>query len=128
MQRGTFGWVTKQIRTHLRIPLIATNRINHPDVAQVLLDDNCADMVSMARSFPADAEFVQKAQTGRSDEINTCIGCNQVCLDQVFAGKITPCLVNPRAYHETGLQQRPAEKTDRGRCRSSRTGVRDFHG
>ncbi|WP_158780371.1 NADPH-dependent 2,4-dienoyl-CoA reductase [Pantoea sp. BAV 3049] len=101
--RGAFGWVTKQLRQHLSVPVITTNRINHPDVAQALLDEGCADMVSMARPFLADAEFVQKAQAGRSDEINTCIGCNQACLDQIFAGKLTSCLVNPRACHETEM-------------------------
>ena len=106
--RAAFGWVTRALKQHLRIPLIATNRINHPDVAQALLDEGCADMVSMARPFLADAEFVSKAQQGRSDEINTCIGCNQACLDQVFAGKLTSCLVNPRACHETELVSAPA--------------------
>lgn len=101
--RGAFGWVTKQLRQHLSVPMITTNRINHPDVAQALLDEGCADMVSMARPFLADAQFVQKAQAGRSDEINTCIGCNQACLDQIFAGKLTSCLVNPRACHETEM-------------------------
>jgi len=101
--RGAFGWVTQQLRQHLSVPLITANRINHPEVAQALLDKGCADMVSMARPFLADAQFVQKAQSGRSDEINTCIGCNQACLDQIFAGKLTSCLVNPRACHETEL-------------------------
>ncbi len=105
--RAAFAWVTQTLKQHLRIPLITTNRINHPDVAQALLDDGCADMVSMARPFLADAEFVLKAQQGRSDEINTCIGCNQACLDQIFVGKLTSCLVNPRACHETTLQQLP---------------------
>ncbi|MCX8958184.1 NADPH-dependent 2,4-dienoyl-CoA reductase [Erwinia psidii] len=106
--RGAFGWVTKHLRQHLSIPLITTNRINHPDIAQALLDEGCADMISMARPFLADPAFVLKAQTGRSDEINTCIGCNQACLDQIFAGRITSCLVNPRACHETELAQTPA--------------------
>ncbi|WP_261643363.1 NADPH-dependent 2,4-dienoyl-CoA reductase [Erwinia mallotivora] len=103
--RGAFGWVTRHLRQHLSLPLIATNRINHPQVAQALLDEGCADMVSMARPFLADAQFVEKARAGRSDEINTCIGCNQACLDQIFAGRITSCLVNPRACHETELPQ-----------------------
>ncbi|MBJ9999937.1 NADPH-dependent 2,4-dienoyl-CoA reductase [Erwinia sp. S38] len=106
--RAAFAWVTQALKQHLRIPLIATNRINHPDVAQAVLDDGCADMVSMARPFLADAEFVLKAQQGRSDEINTCIGCNQACLDQIFVGKLTSCLVNPRACHETTLPLIPA--------------------
>lgn len=108
--RGAFGWVTKQLKQHLTVPLITTNRINHPDVAQALLDEGCADMVSMARPFLADAAFVRKAQEGRSDEINTCIGCNQACLDQIFAGKLTSCLVNPRACHETEMAIAPAAK------------------
>lgn len=111
--RAAFGWVTKQLRQHLHIPLIATNRINHPDVAQALLDEGCADMISMARPFLADAQWVEKAQSGRSHEINTCIGCNQACLDQIFAGKITSCLVNPRACHETEMPIQPAERTKR---------------
>ncbi|PKH22560.1 NADPH-dependent 2,4-dienoyl-CoA reductase [Enterobacterales bacterium CwR94] len=111
--RAAFGWVTKALKQHLRIPLITTNRINHPDVAQTLLDEGCADMVSMARPFLADAEFVRKAQTGRTDEINTCIGCNQACLDQIFAGKVTSCLVNPRACHETLMPITPAAQIKR---------------
>ncbi len=99
--RAAFGWVSRQLRQHLIVPVITTNRINRPEVAQQLLDDGCADMVSMARPFLADAEFVRKAQTQRADEINTCIGCNQACLDQVFVGKVASCLVNPRACHET---------------------------
>jgi len=106
--RGAFGWVTQQLKRELTVPLIATNRINHPDVAQALLDEGCADMVSMARPFLADAAFVRKAQQGRSDEINTCIGCNQACLDQIFAGRLTSCLVNPRACHETEMVITPA--------------------
>ncbi|QGU89062.1 NADPH-dependent 2,4-dienoyl-CoA reductase [Erwinia sorbitola] len=106
--RAAFAWVTQALKQHVTIPLIATNRINHPDVAQRVLDEGCADMVSMARPFLADPEFVLKAQQGRSDEINTCIGCNQACLDQIFAGKLTSCLVNPRACHETELVQMPA--------------------
>ncbi|MFU9137093.1 FAD-dependent oxidoreductase [Erwinia tasmaniensis] len=101
--RAAFGWVTKLLRQHVSVPLIATNRINHPAVAQALLDDDCADMVSMARPLLADAQWVSKAQQGRSDEINTCIGCNQACLDQIFAGNVTSCLVNPRACHETEM-------------------------
>ncbi|MBS4432840.1 NADPH-dependent 2,4-dienoyl-CoA reductase [Pectobacterium punjabense] len=101
--RGAFGWVTKKLMGKVRIPLITTNRINDPSVAEQLLAEGCADMVSMARPFLADAELVAKAQSGRADEINTCIGCNQACLDQIFAGKVTSCLVNPRACHETEL-------------------------
>ncbi|MEL0580231.1 NADPH-dependent 2,4-dienoyl-CoA reductase [Pectobacterium punjabense] len=101
--RGAFGWVTKKLMGKVRIPLITTNRINDPGVAEQLLAEGCADMVSMARPFLADAELVAKAQSGRADEINICIGCNQACLDQIFAGKVTSCLVNPRACHETEL-------------------------
>ncbi|CCO79959.1 2,4-dienoyl-CoA reductase FadH [Erwinia amylovora Ea356] len=108
--RAAFAWVTQILRPHVNIPLIATNRINHPAVAQALLDEGCADMVSMARPFLADAEFVLKASEGRSDEINTCIGCNQACLDRVFVGELTSCLVNPRACHETVLVSRPARQ------------------
>ncbi|CAO97941.1 NADPH-dependent 2,4-dienoyl-CoA reductase [Erwinia tasmaniensis] len=108
--RAAFAWVTQMLKRHVNIPLITTNRINHPDVAQALLDEGCADMVSMARPFLADAEFVMKASQGRSDEINTCIGCNQACLDRVFVGELTSCLVNPRACHETELVSRPARQ------------------
>lgn len=111
--RAAFGWVTKQLRQHLRIPLITTNRINHPAVAQALLDEGCADMISMARPFLADAQWVEKAQSERSHEINTCIGCNQACLDQIFAGRITSCLVNPRACHETEMPVYPAQRIKR---------------
>lgn len=106
--RGAFGWVTQKLMGKVRIPLITTNRINDPGVAEQLLAEGCADMVSMARPFLADADLVAKAQSGRSDEINTCIGCNQACLDQIFAGKVTSCLVNPRACHETELPIHPA--------------------
>ncbi len=89
------------------IPLVTTNRINTPEVAEELLADGYADMVSMARPFLADPDFVRKAADGRADEINTCIGCNQACLDHTFSGKITSCLVNPRACHETELVLAP---------------------
>ena len=106
--RAAFGWVTRTLRQHVTLPLIATNRINQPEVAQRLLDDGCADMISMARPFLADGAFVSKAQAGRAAEINTCIGCNQACLDQIFAGKVTSCPVNPRACHETLMPESPA--------------------
>lgn len=106
--RAAFGWVTRTLKQHLRVPLITTNRINDPEIAQALLDEGCADMVSMARPFLADAAFVRKAREGKAAEINTCIGCNQACLDQIFAGKITSCLVNPRACHETEMPVIPA--------------------
>jgi 2,4-dienoyl-CoA reductase (NADPH2) len=95
------------------IPLIATNRINTPEVAEQLLADGLCNMVSMARPFLADPEFVRKAAEGRADEINTCIGCNQACLDHTFAGKITSCLVNPRACHETQMTLLPSKSGGR---------------
>ncbi|HMX15565.1 MAG TPA: NADPH-dependent 2,4-dienoyl-CoA reductase [Rhodocyclaceae bacterium] len=101
--RGAFAWVTERLRGAVRIPLVATNRINTPETAEQVLASGQADMVSMARPFLADADFVAKAADGRPDEIDTCIGCNQACLDLVFAGKICSCLVNPRACHETEL-------------------------
>ncbi|WP_431224907.1 FAD-dependent oxidoreductase [Serratia sp. L9] len=101
--RAGFSWVTRKLMGKVRIPLITTNRINDPAVAEQVLADGCADMVSMARPFLADAAFVQKAAEGRADEINTCIGCNQACLDQIFEGKLTSCLVNPRACRETEM-------------------------
>ncbi|MDR7344784.1 2,4-dienoyl-CoA reductase (NADPH2) [Pantoea alhagi] len=108
--RAAFGWVTRLLRQQVTLPLIATNRINQPDVAQRLLDEGCADMISMARPFLADAAFVAKAQANRAAEINTCIGCNQACLDQIFAGHVTSCLVNPRACHETLMPVTPASR------------------
>lgn len=101
--RGAFSWVTRKLKGHVTIPLVTTNRINDPKVADDILARGDADMVSMARPFLADAELLSKAQSGRSDEINTCIGCNQACLDQIFVGKVTSCLVNPRACHETKM-------------------------
>ncbi|QXN64622.1 NADPH-dependent 2,4-dienoyl-CoA reductase [Serratia fonticola] len=101
--RAGFSWVTRKLMGTVKIPLITTNRINDPAVAEQVLADGCADMVSMARPFLADAAFVQKAAEGRADEINTCIGCNQACLDQIFDHKLTSCLVNPRACRETEM-------------------------
>ncbi len=106
--RGAFTWVTKKLRTELRaagltIPVITSNRINMPETAEQTLLDGCADMVSMARPFLADPEFVNKAAQGRGQDINTCIACNQACLDHAFKGKLASCLVNPRAGHETEL-------------------------
>ena len=109
--RAAFTWVTAKFKKELNIPLITSNRINTPEVAEEVLERGDADMVSMARPFLADAFFVQKAEENRSDEINTCIGCNQACLDHVFSGKLTSCLVNPRACHETELVMTPAEQT-----------------
>ena len=101
--RGGFAWVTQKLKGEVSIPLVTTNRINMPEVGEQILADGCADMVSMARPFLADPEFVKKAREGRADEINTCIGCNQACLDHIFQAKMTSCLVNPRACHETLL-------------------------
>ncbi|MBU9816616.1 NADPH-dependent 2,4-dienoyl-CoA reductase [Rahnella sp. C60] len=101
--RAAFSWVTQKLMGKVGIPLITTNRINDPEVAEKILAEGCADMVSMARPFLADPAFVEKAAQGRADEINTCIGCNQACLDQIFAGEVTSCLVNPRACRETQL-------------------------
>ena len=102
--RAAFTWVTKRLKGEVGIPLITTNRINTPEVAENVLASGCADMVSMARPFLADAFFVNKAAANKGDEINTCIACNQACLDHIFNGKLTSCLVNPRACHETELK------------------------
>ena len=106
--RAAFTWVTAKFREHLPVPVITSNRINTPEVAERVLARGDADMVSMARPFLADAFFVSKAAENRSDEINTCIGCNQACLDHIFNGLLTSCLVNPRACHETELVVTPA--------------------
>ncbi len=108
--RGGFAWVTKRLMGKVRIPLITTNRINTPEVAERILAEGCADMVSMARPFLADPFFVQKAMQNRADEINTCIGCNQACLDHIFDRKTASCLVNPRACRETELHILPTAK------------------
>ncbi|MET7908478.1 NADPH-dependent 2,4-dienoyl-CoA reductase [Streptomyces avermitilis] len=101
--RGAYAWVTKKVMGAVSIPLVTTNRINTPELAEQLLAEGHADMVSMARPMLADPDFVAKAEAGRPEAINTCIGCNQACLDHTFSGKITSCLVNPRACHETEL-------------------------
>jgi len=101
--RGAFSKVTARLKGEVGIPLVATNRINMPDVAEKILAEGDADMVSMARPFLADADLMLKAAEDRAEEINTCIGCNQACLDHTFSGKLTSCLVNPRACHETEL-------------------------
>ncbi|WP_027474556.1 NADPH-dependent 2,4-dienoyl-CoA reductase [Curvibacter gracilis] len=106
--RAAYAWVTQKLKGHVGIPLVATNRINTPEVGEQLLAAGCCDMVSMARPLLADPFFVQKAADNRADEINTCIGCNQACLDHTFGGKITSCLVNPRACHETELLITPS--------------------
>ena len=99
--RGAFAWVTKKLKGEVSIPLCTTNRINDPAVAEAILAEGSADMVSMARPLLADPDFVAKAAAGRADEINTCIACNQACLDHVFEKKLASCLVNPRAARET---------------------------
>lgn len=109
--RATFVSVTKKLYGAVNIPLCTTNRINMPDVAEAVLEEGTADMVSMARPFLADADLVNKAQEGRVDEINTCIGCNQACLDHIFQAKMTSCLVNPRACHETLLNVEPLSES-----------------
>jgi 2,4-dienoyl-CoA reductase (NADPH2) len=109
--RAAFTWVTAKFRKELSIPVITSNRINSPEVAEEVLARGDADMVSMARPFLADSDFVNKSAEGRADEINTCIGCNQACLDHVFVGKMTSCLVNPRACHETELVIPPSVET-----------------
>ncbi len=107
--RRAFTWVTKKLMGEVQIPIITSNRINMPEVAENVLADGCADMVSMARPFLADADFVAKAAAGKSAEIAPCIACNQACLDHTFSGKLSSCLVNPRACHETDLVIEPAE-------------------
>jgi 2,4-dienoyl-CoA reductase (NADPH2) len=106
--RAAFTWASAKVRAALSVPVITSNRINMPDVAESVLARGDADMVSMARPFLADPDFVRKAEQNQADQINTCIGCNQACLDHIFAGKLTSCLVNPRACHETELLIAPA--------------------
>lgn len=106
--RAAFTWVTKAFKQALPVPVITTNRINMPDIAEQVLSRGDADLVSMARPFLADPEFVNKAKANQAEHINTCIGCNQACLDHVFVGKMTSCLVNPRACHETELLIEPS--------------------
>lgn len=101
--RAAFTWVTRKLKGLVKVPLITSNRINTPEMAEYVLASGDADMISMARPMLADSEFVLKAEQGRSDEINTCIGCNQACLDHIFSMKIATCLVNPRACYETEL-------------------------
>ncbi|MEN0003863.1 MAG: NADPH-dependent 2,4-dienoyl-CoA reductase [Bacteroidota bacterium] len=111
--RGGFSWVTKRLMGKVTIPLITTNRINMPETAEEILAAGHADMVSMARPFLADAALMKKAKEGRRDEINTCIGCNQACLDHVFSRKRASCLVNPRACYETEIQYLPTSNKKR---------------
>lgn len=111
--RAAYTWVTRRLRNHVTLPLVTSNRINMPAVAEEVLARGDADMVSMARPFLADAEFVNKAAEDRADEINTCIGCNQACLDHIFSLQLASCLVNPRACHETELMIIPARRKQR---------------
>jgi 2,4-dienoyl-CoA reductase (NADPH2) len=111
--RAAFAWVAQRIRAVTSLPVIATNRINEPLVAEQLLRDGVADLVSMARPLLADPHWVLKAAAGKADEINTCIACNQACLDKVFEGKRATCLVNPRAAYETELVLTPATRRKR---------------
>ncbi|GLX78005.1 NADPH-dependent 2,4-dienoyl-CoA reductase [Thalassotalea insulae] len=106
--RAAFTWITQRMKTEVSIPLVTTNRINTPEVAEQVLADGQADMVSMARPFLADAQFVKKAAENKSEEINTCIACNQACLDHVFKQQRASCLVNPQACYETELVLTPS--------------------
>ncbi|RUO47080.1 FAD-dependent oxidoreductase [Pseudidiomarina donghaiensis] len=101
--RGAFSWITARVRQELSIPVVAVNRINTPEVAEKILADGEADMVSMARPLLADPYFVEKAAANQADRINTCIACNQACLDHVFENKRASCLVNPQACYESEL-------------------------
>ena len=109
--RAGFSWVTRRLKGEVGIPLVTTNRINTAEVAEKVLAQGDADMVSMARPLLSDSQFVVKAASGRADEINVCIACNQACLDHTFSRKTASCLLNPRACHETELNYLPAKKT-----------------
>ncbi|MEU6123477.1 NADPH-dependent 2,4-dienoyl-CoA reductase [Streptomyces sp. NPDC047123] len=111
--RGAYTFVTKKVMGEVSVPLVTTNRINTPEIAEELLADGAADMVSLARPLLADPDFVAKARAEQSDAINTCIGCNQACLDHTFNLQITSCLVNPRACHETELVLSPTRTAKR---------------
>ncbi|MCL1068570.1 NADPH-dependent 2,4-dienoyl-CoA reductase [Shewanella olleyana] len=111
--RGAFSWVTEKLKSEVSVPLIATNRINTPEIGESIIASGQADMVSMARPFLADAEFVNKAAAGQSELINTCIGCNQACLDHTFSLKRATCLVNPRACYETEINFTPTTNKKR---------------
>lgn len=111
--RAAYAWVTKRLMGEVSVPLVTSNRINTPELAEQLLADGHADLVSLARPLLADPEFVAKAQRGTPEAINTCIGCNQACLDHTFSGRITSCLVNPRACHETELVLAPTRRRKR---------------
>ncbi|RSM41885.1 NADPH-dependent 2,4-dienoyl-CoA reductase [Amycolatopsis balhimycina DSM 5908] len=109
--RAAFTWVTGKLKPHVTIPVVTSNRINMPQVAEEALAAGHADLVSMARPFLADPEWIRKAESGREDEINTCIACNQACLDHAFKRKLVSCMVNPRAGHETTLTLAPARRS-----------------
>ncbi|HJQ42243.1 MAG TPA: NADPH-dependent 2,4-dienoyl-CoA reductase, partial [Jatrophihabitantaceae bacterium] len=111
--RGAFTWITRKLRPHVTVPVITSNRINMPQTAEEILARGDADMISMARPFLADADWVAKAADNRADEINTCIGCNQACLDHTFQRKQATCLVNPRAARETTLVLAPTRVAKR---------------
>ena len=102
--RGGFSWVTQKLRASVAVPLVATNRINTPEIAESVLSSGHSDLVSMARPFLADPDFMSKAAAGKSHRINTCIACNQACLDHTFQARVASCLVNPRAGHETEIE------------------------
>ena len=105
--RGAFGWITRKLKAAIDLPVMASNRINTPELAEAMLRDGCADLISMARPFLADAEFVAKAAQRRSAFITPCIACNQACLDHTFERKVSSCIVNPRACHELEITYRP---------------------
>lgn len=111
--RGAFSWITARVREQVNIPVVAVNRINTPEIGEKILADNEADMVSMARPLLADADFVAKAAADQADRINTCIACNQACLDHVFENKRASCLVNPQACYETELVMHPTQQRKR---------------
>lgn len=111
--RAGFAWVTKRLMGEVNIPLVTTNRINMPETAEQVLRDGCADLVSMARPFLADPELVVKAASGRQAEINTCIACNQACLDHIFEQRVASCLVNPKACHETEWKSEAVQSVKR---------------
>src|SRR5690606_34426709 len=111
--RGAFSWVTAKLRAEVSVPVVASNRINTPELAEQILADGEADLISMARPLLADPDFVNKAAEGRADEINTCIACNQACLDHTFKNQRASCLLNPRAGHETELILLPTRSSKR---------------
>ena len=111
--RAAFAWVTRRLMGAVSVPLVTSNRINTPEVAEQVLADGCADLVSLARPLLADPDFVAKAAAGTPEAVNTCVGCNQACLDHTFSGRITSCLVNPRACHETELVLSPTRRRRR---------------